>query len=81
QYCDCLDLAILDVTMPGMDGPTLAQHLRCKVLDLPIVMMTGHAPSAVGAIGGESQLLLKPFDLQALRNTINVRLTAELSLN
>ncbi len=81
QYSDRLDLAILDVTMPGMDGPTLAQHLRSKVPGLPIVMMTGHAESAVRAIDGDSQLLLKPFDLQALRNTINARLTGELSVN
>lgn len=43
QYGDCLALAILDVTMPGMDRPTLAQPLQCKVPSLPIVMMTGHA--------------------------------------
>lgn len=81
QHNDCLALAILDVTMPGMDGPTLAQHLHCKLPDLPIVMMTGHAQSAVRAIGSQSELILKPFDLQALRNTINARLTTELSLN
>ncbi|MGK0153242.1 MAG: two-component system cell cycle sensor histidine kinase/response regulator CckA [Neolewinella sp.] len=81
QHNDCLALAILDVTMPGMDGPTLAQHLLCKLPGLPIVMMTGHAQSAIRAIGNQSALILKPFDLQALRNTINARLTTELSLN
>ncbi|MGK0354286.1 MAG: hypothetical protein ACJAYX_004988, partial [Planctomycetota bacterium] len=39
------------------------------------------ATSAARAIGRQSELILKPFDLQALRNTINARLTSELSLN
>jgi signal transduction histidine kinase len=70
QYSDRLSIALLDVTMPGMDGPTLAKYLCGKVEDLSIVLMTGHAQSAVRTADRDSPLLQKPFDLQALRNTI-----------
>ncbi|MBI3165276.1 MAG: response regulator [Anaerolineales bacterium] len=37
------DLAILDVSMPGMDGITLLQHVRAKpqFAKLPIIILTG----------------------------------------
>jgi len=37
------DLAILDVSMPGMDGITLLQHIRAmpKFSSLPVVILTG----------------------------------------
>lgn len=81
ENSDRIALAVLDVTMPGMDGPTLASHLQKKVPGLPTVMMTGHAESAVRTVESDSELLLKPFDLQALRNTINSQLRAPVSAN
>lgn len=37
------DLAILDVSMPGMDGITLLQHIRAmpRYAHLPVIILTG----------------------------------------
>ena len=63
QGCDgCL---ILDVSMPGMDGPTLQQELLKRSIRLPILFLTGHGtiPTTVRAIkAGAMDFLLKPVD-------------------
>lgn len=65
------DLVLLDVMMPGMDGPETLQHLRNfpEMLKVPVVFMTAKVqPQEVqgyldlGAIG----VIAKPFDPMAL---------------
>lgn len=75
QYSDRLDLALLDVTMPNMDGPSLARQLQSKIPGIVVIMMTGHAESAVRTACHTSPLILKPFDLPGLRSTVNKHLT------
>lgn len=75
QYSDELDLALLDVTMPNMDGPSLARHLQGKITGIAVIMMTGHAESAVRTACLKLPLIQKPFDLPGLRSTINEHLT------
>ena len=43
---------ILDVSMPGLDGLSLQEHLTASGCDLPIVFLTGHGdiPMSVSAI-------------------------------
>jgi len=74
QYSDELDLALLDVTMPNMDGPSLAHHLQGKIPGIAVVMMTGHAESAVRTACLKLPLIQKPFDLPGLRSTIKEHL-------
>lgn len=59
------DAALLDVSMPAMDGPALLAALRAIVPDLPVIFMTAHgrahelaALHAAGAAG----VIVKPFD-------------------
>ncbi len=59
------DAALLDVSMPAMDGPTLLAALRAIVPDLPVIFMTAHSRAhelaalrAAGAVG----VIVKPFD-------------------
>ena len=73
-YNDRVALALLDVTMPDMDGQTLARHLRNKSPGLPIVLMTGHAESAVRGEIMDASLVLKPFDLARLTAVVRDRL-------
>src|SRR3712207_9416549 len=39
---------VSDVTMPGMDGLDLARRLRARWPDLPVVLLSGYAASALG---------------------------------
>ena len=48
--CSCLpditpDLVLLDVMMPGMDGPTTLQRMRAdpRLANIPVVFMTAKA--------------------------------------
>lgn len=69
------DLVLLDVTMPGMDGPTTFHALRkCPATALiPVIFMTAKVQShevdrykAMGALG----VLAKPFDPMTLADQI-----------
>ena len=62
---DCDGCLILDVSMPGMDGPTLQQELIKRSIKLPILFLTAHGtiPTTVRAIkAGAMDFLLKPVD-------------------
>jgi CheY-like chemotaxis protein len=65
------DLLLLDVMMPGMDGPTTLQHLRelPGTARTPVVFMTAKVQASeidhylsLGALG----VITKPFDPMAL---------------
>lgn len=62
---DCEGCLILDVSMPGMDGPALQQELIKRSIRLPILFLTAHGtiPATVRAIkAGALDFLLKPID-------------------
>jgi PAS domain S-box-containing protein len=63
-----IDLVLTDVTMPGMSGYDLAEHLRARAPDLPVVLMSGYAenPSGAGALGGRTGYIQKPFQVDIL---------------
>ena len=69
------DLILLDVMMPGMDGPTTLQELRSipELAQIPVVFMTAKVQpqeqkqyTDLGAIG----VIAKPFDPAALPDTL-----------
>jgi two-component system, OmpR family, response regulator len=62
------DLAILDITLPGPDGMTLARQLRAHS-DLPILFLTardGLDDRLAGFAAGADDYLVKPFALTEL---------------
>jgi PAS domain S-box-containing protein len=64
-----VDLVLTDVTMPGMSGYDLAEHLRARAPDLPVVLMSGYAetPVASGALAaGKTGYIQKPFQVDIL---------------
>jgi CheY-like chemotaxis protein len=74
-----IDLVLLDIMMPGLDGFEVAQRIRsgdsCK--DVPIIMVTGlnsmedrHKASQVGA----NVFVTKPIDQRQLRLSISTLL-------
>ena len=71
------DILVLDVMLPGMDGFSLASHLRAQGQFVPILMLTarGQAQDVLrGFEAGADDYLPKPFDLAVLLARINALL-------
>ena len=71
-----VDLLLLDVTMPGIDGIELCQTLRrmSKFAQLPIVMLTAKDKSydkALAEMVGANEYLTKPIDDEKLVAIVN----------
>ncbi|WPZ32928.1 response regulator transcription factor [Thalassobaculum sp. OXR-137] len=63
-----LDLVVLDITMPGEDGLSLARHLREKS-GAGVIMLTARdavVERVVGIEMGADDYVTKPFDLREL---------------
>jgi DNA-binding NtrC family response regulator len=76
--CDGIDLAIVDVQMPQLDGLTLLSRLRSERPELPVIVMTafGSIGTAVRAIGGGAvDYMSKPMNVDEVR--ANVRRALE----
>jgi len=59
-----IDLLLADVVMPALTGVELAEKLRQRWPDLPVVLMTGYAPRDLTRRGLDLKgvtLLVKPF--------------------
>ena len=68
-----VDLVLLDVTMPNMDGPTMLQRLREGGNKVPVIMLTSEAKrtTVAGAMRlGIADYILKPFKPEELRAKI-----------
>src|SRR3989442_10136183 len=63
------DLVVLDLSMPGLDGLSVARRLRDKGLGLPILMLTARdaVPDRVAGLdSGADDYLVKPFAAEEL---------------
>jgi PAS domain S-box-containing protein len=67
------DLVISDIVMPGgMDGAALANAIRARKPELPVLLATGFSPSS----HTDYPIIRKPFDLSELSRIV-ARLIAE----
>ncbi|GIW71961.1 MAG: hypothetical protein KatS3mg102_1503 [Planctomycetota bacterium] len=57
------DLVVSDYAMPGRTGLDLLRELRRRGLDIPFILVTGHAPPQAARLRelGAQELLRKPF--------------------
>jgi two-component system nitrogen regulation response regulator NtrX len=74
------DLILLDIWLPGMDGLVTLERLRDRRVDVPVIMISGHAniESAVRATKlGAFDFIEKPLSLEktvlAVRNALRQR--------
>jgi two-component system, cell cycle response regulator len=68
-----VDLVLLDVTMPNMDGPTMLQRMREGGNQTPVIMLTSESKRSIvaGAMkAGISDYILKPFKPEELRQKV-----------
>jgi DNA-binding response OmpR family regulator len=64
-----IDLALIDIHMPGEDGLSLARHLRERYADMAIVMLTSASTVVDRIVGlemGADDYVPKPFDPREL---------------
>ncbi len=64
-----IDLVILDIGLPGMDGQEVLRRLRARRPELPVLMLTARddVPSTVQTLdAGADDYLTKPFALEEL---------------
>ncbi|WP_095155156.1 sigma-54 dependent transcriptional regulator [Pseudomonas sp. Irchel 3E13] len=69
-----VDIVLLDLGLPGMDGIATLEGLRKCRPDLPVIMISAHGDTraAVQAVkGGATDYLTKPFELDDLLATIH----------
>lgn len=73
-----VDLLLTDLTMPVMGGEELIRAVREVRPELPIVVLTGYAPSRLGPLGetGVTLTAQKPLGLHELASTIRAALGA-----
>jgi two-component system, cell cycle sensor histidine kinase and response regulator CckA len=66
-----ISLLLSDVSMPGMDGPALAEIVAARWPELPVLFMSGYAGDAVDPrIRAGRGLIEKPFESIALARRI-----------
>ncbi len=68
-----LDLALLDVIMPGMNGIELAKRIQAIYPNTPIILMTGYGPHEIARVVGDNnpyRIIWKPFKADSLRRMI-----------
>ncbi len=65
------DVLITDVSLPGMSGTELAQHLLSQRPDQRVVMCSGYGASkGVTALGPHVRWMTKPFDMEDMEKVL-----------
>ncbi|UVT16319.1 MAG: response regulator [Nitrospira sp.] len=76
-----VDLVLVDLLMPGMDGLELIRQLRCTSLTAKIIAMSGGIGDwnylQVAAYLGAQMTLQKPFSRQTLLDVVRAQLSPD----
>jgi CheY-like chemotaxis protein len=67
-----IDLALLDLMMPGMNGIELAKQLQSGNPEVRIVLMTGYGPAEIARLIRDNpyRIIWKPFRTESLLRMI-----------
>ena len=80
QYDACggdIDIAVLDVMMPNVDGLEVCKRLRAKNKNIGIIMLTARSEDAdkiIGLESGADDYITKPFNILELKARIRALL-------
>ncbi|WP_054950544.1 response regulator transcription factor [Numidum massiliense] len=76
RYMDGVDLVILDVMLPGLDGFTVGQRLKQQVADVPILMLSARTAveDKLEGLSFADDYLTKPFHPDELAARVDVLL-------
>ncbi len=72
-----VDLVLMDLMLPGIDGMTASKEIARRKPDLPIIMVTARSEREAvleGFESGADDYITKPFDLDVLLARIQARL-------
>ena len=76
---DQLDLVLLDVAMPGMDGVETLRRIVALQPPVPVIMVTANADIATTSkllAMGAVDYIPKPFDLDYLDQAVSIQVAA-----
>ncbi len=68
-----VQLALIDIMLPGMNGVELARRVQALRPGIKVVLMSGYGPAEVTKLAGESsnfQVIWKPFRADSLLRMI-----------
>jgi DNA-binding NtrC family response regulator len=68
-----IDLAVVDIIMPGMNGIQLADRIKSTNPAIPVILMTGYSLREIQQIVGDKnpyRILWKPFKTQSFLRMI-----------
>jgi CheY-like chemotaxis protein len=73
------DIVILDLNLPGVNGPEILQHIRAdeRLAKTPVIVATAYARLAEGIRDRADQVLFKPVSFAQLRD-ISARLVGRM---
>ena len=69
-----IKLLFTDVVMPDMNGRKLAEEVKRRKPDLPVLFTTGYTQNAIvhnGTLDSGAKPLMKPFSLEELARKID----------
>lgn len=72
-----IDLVLMDLMLPGLDGMSAAKEIVRRKPDLPIIMLTARGERETvlqGFESGADDYITKPFDIEVLLARIQARL-------
>lgn len=75
-----IDLVVLDVGLPDIDGFTALEQMRGQGVTIPVIMLTARSSVAdrvAGLEGGADDYMPKPFSFEELLARIRLRLRPE----
>ena len=74
-----IDLLLTDVVMPGLNGKSLAEKLRCRYSDMRVIYMSGYTGQGIGnnqSVYADGVFVAKPFTRKTLAQKIRQALSA-----